>query len=238
MYAATNAIGLMVTHHGYWVDASADELYTDLNKGENPVLGNYGRANGKPNSGYDDLYDCYMLYLLLRDFQALRFAYELPRGDLGTHFDGVLGEIYASLSRAWNGEIALSGGSMGGYQTLGLAALAAMAGIPIVHVTSLYPGFCNLGGHVIGGRLASAGIKYAEGMRYLDAATLAEYIDTNAYVEIPRCGLGDYSCPPAGVLAAYNAMRCKKKINIYQNSTHGYVPSDTYIFTLEEEAKP
>ena len=91
---------------------------------------------------------------------------------------------------------------------------------------------------MIGGRLASAGIKYAEGMRYLDAATLAEYIDTNAYVEIPRCGLGDYSCPPAGVLAAYNAMRCKKKINIYQNSTHGYVPSDTYIFTLEEEAKP
>ena len=129
MYAATNAIGLMVTHHGYWVDASADELYTALNKGENPVLGNYGRANGKPNSGYDDLYDCYMLYLLLRDFQAIRFAYDLPRGVLGTQFDGVLGEIYASLVRAWNGKIELSGWSMGGYQTLCLGGLSAKAGI-------------------------------------------------------------------------------------------------------------
>ena len=233
MYAATNAIGLMVTHHGYWVDASADELYTDLNKGENPVLGNYGRANGKPNSGYDDLYDCYMLYLLLRDFQAIRFAYDLPRGVLGTQFDGVLGEIYASFLRAWNGKIELSGWSMGGYQTLCLGGLSAKAGIPLSFIRAVIPGFCNLAGHAIGGRFNNIfGIKYDSAMRYFDPVMFAAYINT--YVEIPRCGLGDYTCPPSGIITAYNALRCKKKICLYQNATHGYVPSDTCIFTRED----
>ena len=72
-------------------------------------------------------------------------------------------------------------------------------------------------------------------MRYLDPVALAPYINTT--VEIPRCGLGDYTCPPAGIIAAYNALRCKKKINLYQNTTHGYVPSDTCIFTREEDPR-
>lgn len=236
IYAANGAIGFVVSHNGYWADASDEELYNSLNRGEDPILGSYGKANGKPNSNYDDPYDCYLLYLLLRDFQALRFAYELPRGALGRQFDGLLGEIYSSLSRAWNGKIELSGWSMGGYQSLCVAALAAKAGIPLSFVRSVIPGFCNLSGHAVGGRFNNVfGIGYTGAMRYFDAAVLAEYID--AEVEIPRCGLGDYTCPPAGIIAAYNAMRCKKKIGIYQNTTHGYVPSDTDIFTCEEDAK-
>lgn len=236
IYVAKGTISFMVSHHGYWVDASDDELYTELNRGENPILGNYGRANGKPNSTYDDPYDCYLLYLLLRDFQALRFAYELPRGVLGTQFDGVLGEIYTAFARAFNGKIELSGWSMGGYQTLSVGGLAAKAGIPLVFIRAVIPGFCNLSGHAVGGRFNNVfGIGYDPAMRYLDAAVLAGYID--AYVEIPRCGLGDYTCPPAGIIAAYNAMRCKKKICIYQNATHGYVPADTDIFTREDGAR-
>ena len=236
IYASGNVIACSISHNGYWADASDEELYNSLNRGENPILGNYGKANGKPNSNYDDPYDCYLLYLLLRDFQALRFVYELPRGTLGTHFDGVLGEIYSSLSRAWNGKTELSGWSMGGYQSLCVAGLAAKAGIPLSFVRAVIPGFCNLSGHAVGGRFNNVfGIGYTEAMRYLDAAVLAEYID--AYVEIPRCGLGDYTCPPAGIIAAYNAIRCKKKINIYQNATHGYVPADTCIFTREEDPK-
>ena len=124
---------------------------------------------------------------------------------------------------------------MGGYQTLCVAGLAAKAGIPLSFVRSVIPGFCNLSGHAVGGRFNNIfGIGYVEAMRYLDAAVLAEYIDIDTVVEIPRCGLGDYTCPPAGILAAYNAIKCKKKINLYQNTTHGYVPSDTYIFTCEE----
>ena len=236
IHASGNVIACSISHNGYWADASDEELYNSLNRGENPILGSYGKANGRPNSNYDDPYDCYLLYLLLRDFQALRFVYELPRGTLGTQFDGVLGEIYSSLLRAFNGDIELSGWSMGGYQTICLAGLAAKAGIPIKFVRAVVPGFCNLSGHAVDGRFNNVfGIGYDEAMRYLDAAALAEYIDS--YIEIPRCGLGDYTCPPAGIIAAYNAMRCKKKICIYQNATHGYVPSDTDIFTLEEDAK-
>ena len=233
IYAAPNVIGLMVTHHGYWVDASDEELYDEMNKGENAILHSYGRANGRPNSGYDDPYDCYMLYLLLRDFQAIRFAYELPRGVLGTQLDGVLGEIYSSLLRAWDGRLELSGWSMGGYQTLCLGGLAAKAGIPLSFIRAAVPGFCNLAGHAVGGRLNNIfGIKYDPDMLYFDPVAHAEYIDS--YVEITRCSLGDYTCPPSGIIAAYNAMRCKKKICLYQNSTHGYVPADTDIFTRED----
>ena len=125
---------------------------------------------------------------------------------------------------------------MGGYQAIGVAALAAMTGIPIASVRPSIPGFCNLSGKEVGGRFNTIfGMKYDKAMPYIDAVPLAEYIDSD--VEITRCGLGDYVCPPAGVIAAYNAMKCKKKINIYQNSTHGYVPSDTYIYTCEEHSK-
>jgi cephalosporin-C deacetylase-like acetyl esterase len=236
IYVAKNTISCMVSLHGYWLDASSENLYNNLTRGENAIIDCYGKANGRPNSNYDDPYDCYMLYLLLRDFQALRFMHELSSGILGTKFDGILDEIYTALVRAWNGKTELSGWSMGGYQTICVSALAAKAGIPLIFVRSVIPGFCNLSGHKIDGRFNNSfGIEYDKAMTYFDAAALAEYIDSD--VEIPRCGLGDYSCPATGIIAAYNAMKCKKKINIYQNATHGYVPADTYIFTLEEDAK-
>ena len=41
---------------------------------------------------------------------------------------------------------------------------------------------------------------------------------------IPRFGLGDYICPPTGVMAMYNNVPCGKKGAVgFQNSTHGYV---------------
>ena len=174
---------------------------------------------------------------LLLDLAGSSLASDSLDNFISSLFDGLLGEIYSSLLRAWDGKIELSGWSMGGYQTMCVAGLAAKAGIPLSFVRSVIPGFCNLSGHAVGGRFNNVfGIGYDEAMRYLDAAALAEYIDS--YVEIPRCGLGDYTCPPAGIIAAYNAMKCKKKIRIYQNATHGYVPADTDIFTSEEGAKP
>jgi hypothetical protein len=110
-----------------------------------------------------------MLYLLLRDFQALRFMHELSSGILGTKFDGILDEIYTALVRAWNGKTELSGWSMGGYQTICVSALAAKAGIPLIFVRSVIPGFCNLSGHKIDGRFNNSfGIQYDKAMTYYD----------------------------------------------------------------------
>ena len=46
----------------------------------------------------------------------------------------------------------------------------------------------------------------------------------------------DYCCPPSGIAVLYNNLRCPKKINWIQGSTHGYVPpeSDCQRFSLAE----
>ncbi len=235
LYVGVGDICVHVSHHGYWVDASDAELYNSLNHGDNAILYSYGKANGEPNSDYKYPDDNYILYMFLRDFQALRFFTELPNGKYGDSFaDEALAEIYTNLRRAWNGNIIIEGVSMGGYQSIGTAALAAMSGIKIDEVKPMIPGFCNLSGREVGGRLDTIfGMRYDPCMPYIDAVPLAEYIEADT--EITRCSLGDYTCPPAGVIAAYNALKCKKKMHIYQNSTHGYVPNDTSIYTVSNE---
>ena len=39
-----------------------------------------------------------------------------------------------------------------------------------------------------------------------------------------RAGLGDYTCPPSGLAAYYNAVKTPKSILWVQGSTHGLVP--------------
>ncbi len=45
-------------------------------------------------------------------------------------------------------------------------------------------------------------------------------------MEITRAGLGDYTCPPSGLAAYYNAISAPKSILWVQGSRHGYIPPD------------
>jgi cephalosporin-C deacetylase-like acetyl esterase len=198
-----------VTHHGY-ENGQPESYYKTLQSG---VCASYGRGNGKVNSGYEDREDCYILYMQLRNMQALRFITD----------ESVNSDI-ENLSKYWNGKIYFTGTSMGGYQTIAATALANF--IPedkktfeIVKSSATVPAWCNLGGKTIDGRLGNRfGIYYEENMDYFDCAILGGFITTN--VEIPRCGLGDYTCPPSGIIALYNNLKGEKSISIYQNSTH------------------
>ena len=43
-------------------------------------------------------------------------------------------------------------------------------------------------------------------------------------MNITRAGLGDYTCPPTGIVAFWNNLACPRRIVWVQGSTHGYVP--------------
>jgi cephalosporin-C deacetylase-like acetyl esterase len=180
----------------------------------------------------------------------LRFISDVPsESEVEKIEDANLKEIYEQLNTLkalGGGKIRLAGNSMGGYQTIGGAALAELynkynsestADITVTYADPEVPAFTNLGGHVLDDRLKNAfGIYYEENMNYFEPAFFASRI--KAEVNILRCGLGDYTCPPSGIIATYNALKCKKTINVYQNSTHGYkIAEEKYIFTLTQDAQ-
>jgi cephalosporin-C deacetylase-like acetyl esterase len=103
------AIVLHSTHHGYPCGLSDEECYNELNRG---ILARYGRGNGHANANFDVKDDCYNLYIHLRNLQAIRFF-------INPEFSKDLPEV----ARLWNKKIELIGGSLGGYQSLGTAAL-------------------------------------------------------------------------------------------------------------------
>ncbi len=246
-----------VSHSGYWADATDAELYKSLNDG---ILSAYGKAiSGKENSGYEDVSDNYILYMFLRNLQAVRFLTELPEIEENTEIATAVATAVADIAgiddatassleaiygalldvKELSGEliISINGSSMGGFQTFGTTALAERFGIDIYSATPKIPAFCNLAGVVEGGRLDDIfGIGYHENMLYFDPVFFAEYITAN--VTIGRCGLGDYTCPPSGIIATYNALKSKKSITFYQNSTHSYyIEDDSYKFTVTAPAQ-
>ncbi len=212
-YFNKNRISLHASHHGYDITKPLEGYYMKLRRG---VCANYGVGNDRQNAKYEDINDNYMLYLHLRNLQAIRFM-----------TDPALSGIIPSLHDKWNGEIIIDGGSMGGYQTVCLGGLLTIlekrsAPFTITELTANIPAFCNLGGRV-DGRVPGF-TYYTEGMDYFDAAHLAAYV--TAPIKIPRVGLGDTTCPPNGILAMFNSLpeHLHKEIGFLQNSDHGTLP--------------
>ena len=210
-------IRLHSSHHGYEMGKPANGYYFNLSK--NGILSSYGRANGEINSDYKDIHDCYMVYLHLRNLQMLRFV-----------TDPSLSGFIENLHEYWNGEIMLSGGSMGGYQTAMLSALYPLlrersAPFLLSGARSNITAFCNLAGRTLG-RIPTKLTKYEAGMDYFDPATCAHLIETPFVVT--RSGLGDESCPSSSIIAFFNSIRegVPREIRFLQNSSHGYVPDE------------
>ncbi len=204
---------LHCSHHGYTLPRPYPGYYDILRAG---VCKHYGLGNGDINSLYEDLNDNYMLYLHLRNLQAIRFV-TTP----------AFSHIVPDLNEIWNGEVRLEGGSMGGYQTICTAAL-----LPILQKKSApfkltdtwinVPAFCDLAGRE-DGRVPCM-TYYTEGMEYFDAAHLAALV--NVPMLINRVGLGDTICSPNGICAMFNNIpkSVPREINFLQNSSHGILP--------------
>ncbi len=212
-----NCICLHCSHHGYKLPRPLEGYYMKLRQG---VCMHYGLGDGKPNSLYEDLNDNYMIYLHLRNLQAIRFV-----------TDPDLSSMIAGLHEIWNGKVKLTGGSMGGYQAICTAALLTIlreksAPFNLLSAYANVPAFCNLAGRE--DKRVPCMTYYTEGMEYFDAAHLSAFIDVP--VTIPRVGLGDKTCSPNGILAMFNNVPSgvHKEINLLQGSDHGYLPEPDF----------
>lgn len=211
---ANGKITLHCTHHGYELCKPDKDYYNHLNG--SGILGNYGRANGKTNSDYVDIHDCYLLYTLLRNLQFIRFVADPEKA-----------AVIPNLSEYFSGRVIIGGGSMGGYQTVcvgGLCELMAevQSGFKVVTLMPSIPAFCDVASGQTT-RVSTQLHSYEEGIDYFDAAHLGRLI--RADLVIPRVGLGDETCPHTSITAMVNNIPSgyKKDINYLQNSSHGYV---------------
>jgi len=215
--ASSDSITVRCTHHGYPLGKPDMEYYIPLRLGDG-ICSSYGRGNGKVNAGYEDIRDCYMTYLLLRDLQVIRYC-----------TDAALSGELAEMHEKWNGKIVVEGGSMGGYQTVCIGALTTVlrekirVPLDVIRLSASIPAFCNLAGR-LDRRVPTSLTSYEEGMEYYDPVHFAPMLD--APLTVPRAALGDETCPLFGIVAMFNSVPAgtPKEINFLQNSSHGYIP--------------
>jgi len=179
------AISISVARHSYELGQS-DEYYKEQKK----ILGKFGLL-AKDNA---DPENCYFKFMILRDIRAIQYAKTLPE---------------------WNGkDITVHGGSMGGFQSLFIAALDK----DITKCDARIPWMCNLGGAAAGYQDSYFRPEFTPSILYFDSTNAAKRI--KCPVDI-LARLGDYCCPPSGIMMLYNSLKCPAKIIFEQNGTHG-----------------
>ena len=140
---------------------------------------------------------CYFRGMILRMIRAIQYAKSLPE---------------------WNGKtIDVSGSSQGG----AFAIWAAGCGEGVTRAFSTVTGFCDHGKELVG-RLQGKWprIKYVPALGYFDTVNFAKRIPATCRVDIPRAGLGDYTCEPSGIAILWNNLKCPKTIVWMQGSQH------------------
>ena len=136
---------------------------------------------------------------------------------------------YLKTVEGWNGkDLIASGGSQGGLQTL----WAAGCGEGVTRAESAIPWCCDM--YTNGKlrrdpalKLASDGwyIPWTDALGYYDPVNFVKRIPASCRLDIVRAGLGDYCCPPAGVMKMWNAVtNGNARILWMQGSQHGYAP--------------
>ena len=131
---------------------------------------------------------------------------------------------YTKSLPEWDGkDLRVSGGSQGG----AFAIWGAGCGEGVTRVSSAITGFSDLGAE-LAGRLRGdwPRIKFVEALGYFDVANFAKRVPASCRVDIPRAGLGDYTCQPSSIAILWNNLKCPKTIVWMQGSEHGYVPPE------------
>ena len=133
---------------------------------------------------------------------------------------------YLKTLEGWNGkDLIASGGSQGGMQTI----WAAACGEGVTDAWADIPWGCDWYSDKarLEGKFPTNNwyVPWTESLGYYECAFLAKRIPANCRVTISRAGLGDYTCPPRGIAAFWNALESDNaSIRWVQGSTHGHVP--------------
>lgn len=150
------------------------------------------------------------------------------------YFNGMALRVMRSLDFVktlpeWNGrDLFAQGGSQGGLQAIWAASLE-----PKLTRCDCSINWCsNIAGVKLDSRMRGWHPEYVPGLDYYDTVFHASHIPETCFVDVLRIGLGDYTCPPSGITAMYNAIKAPKRVAYYQNSTHMFVPFEPTISRL------
>jgi cephalosporin-C deacetylase-like acetyl esterase len=192
--SAKREIFLEINAHGYELGRE-QSYYDEFGKGIHPQGYDYAFS---PNENAKPE-TAYFRFMAMRVMRALEYVKSRPE---------------------WNGrDLIVEGGSQGGLQTSWAAGLDNDVSLARPSITW----GCDYSATEPGGRLHGTWfIKYAPGLEYFDA--ISHIRRAKCPVEITRAGLGDYTCPPSGLAAYFNAIKTPKSILWVQGSTHGLVP--------------
>ena len=203
---------------------------------------------GKIVKDYDDPYNAYLADMLVRNIQMLyfltdpEFSGEYPDEDYTNLTTDADFAAYEAMRAAYNGKIEfVYGGSMGGFQNVGTAALCTVK----VKGELLVKG--QVGSIVVGcpwmcdpvavagvtGRLMGLGTRIGQasaddkplselnvvGLSYLDTVHFGSMLPEGSSIEI-QAGFGDTTCPSTGMIALWNAVTVEKKLIFSQNKDH------------------
>ena len=195
--ARKGEIALEINAHGY--ELGRDQAYYDeFAKGIHPP--GWGYAFSPEENARPET--AYFRWMALRVLRALEYVKSLPE---------------------WNGkDLIVEGGSQGGLQSSWAAGLDPDVSLARPGITWGCDFYMTAGPSK---RLKGGWhIPYAPGLDYFDA--INHIRRAQCPVEITRAGLGDYTCPPSGLAAYYNAIRTPKSILWVQGSEHGLVPPE------------
>ena len=138
---------------------------------------------------------------------------------------------YLKSRPEWNGrDLVAHGGSMGGLQTVWAAALDR----DVTVARAEAPWCCDIGGTELGRGRGDWYVGWVPGLGYYDPVNFARRMPKTCLFELPRIGLGDYVCPPVGVMSFYNVLSCPKRGVCFQNTRHDYkAPEPLQRFVLD-----
>lgn len=181
-----SCISLSIARHSY--ELGRDDGYY---RKQAEVLRNFGMKaseNKNPENSY-------FRDMLLRDIRALQYVKTLPE---------------------WDGKtINVSGGSMGGFQSI----FVAMLDQDVTKCRPNVPWMCNLNGKAEGKQRALFAPEYIPEVLYFDSTNAIKRVKCR--VEI-SARLGDYVCPPSGVTILFNNANKNTTLDFAQNGTHPY----------------
>ena len=155
------------------------------------------------------------------------------------YFGGMVWRVLRALEYLkgrpeWDGRsLVAAGGSCGALQSVWAAALDH----DVTECRVFIPWCCNLGGPDAGRAHGDWHIPWTPALGYYDAANMARRIPATCRMNIEWAGLGDYICPPSGVMAFYNSLTCPKNITFIQGATHGRIPPEPRQTSALENAE-
>ncbi len=161
------------------------DYYTNLQKNELKGFAFRNNTDLRKNDFYQ---------MLIRDVRALQYLKSRPE---------------------WNKRgIFVGGGSMGGFQAIGLAALDH----DVTSIQANIAWVCDLAGVSKHQRMGGWRPAYTDILAYFDTANLATRVKCPVTMQI---GLGDYVCPPSGEMVLFHNLKCQKELTARQNGGHG-----------------